>query len=281
MKTRRWSFRCGLFILQCIGRLPYRRSLGKGLGLLIYVILGSRRKVVHHNLVLAMPELSSLRHTAIAKANFIGFGQMVLDMLWALSATEEDIKRLVRINGTLPATCILLAPHFMGLDLALLRTSIEFKPNCVGYHYRRLKNNFWNEVIEVLRARFDAVGFDRLQKNSMLQLLRHSQKGNPITYSPDIAPNKRAKDTYFVPFMAQSQVATTASIIRLKKMAKGPLIPLIVDLDETGYTLHILPPIDDDSDTDTEAAVVYINQIIGKWATKKPENYYWFHRRFK
>lgn len=281
MKFRRLLFYSGLFILKAIGKLPGRRYGGKALGLLTYSVYRSRRCVVQNNLRIAMPELSDAQRNTVMRNHFIGLGKMVFDMLWALSASEEDIKNFIKMEGHLPSSCILMAPHFLGMELALLRISIDVKPNYMGYHYRRLKNNFWDEVIDKLRSRFDAVGFDRLQKNSLLKLVRHCKKGNVVTYSPDIAPSKHAKDTMIVPFMGEQQVATTGSIIRLKKMANAPLVPLIIQQRANGYVLKFLPPMDEDLCNDMKAAVIRMNEIIGEGIAKKPENYYWLHRRFK
>lgn len=271
----------GLAWVKWVGQLPCRRFISHLVGRLAYYILKKRRQVVLTNLQLAMPALPAAQKKRIAQRHFVEFSRVLFDNLWGLSASESDIKKYVRLQGQLPDSGVLLSPHFLGMELTLLRLSLEYRPKRVGFHYRQLNNPFWDKVVNQLRCRFGAIGFNRLAKKHTLQMVRHLQGGEITTFSPDIAPNKRAKDTVYVPFMAQDKVATSASVLRLKKLTQTPIVPLIICLEADGYVVHLLPPLAEKDCTSLPTIATKINQIIGEWAQQQPENYYWLHRRFK
>ena len=58
------------------------------------------------------------------------------------------------------------------------------------------------------------------------------------------------------------------------------IIPVRND-DGSGYTLEIMPPLENFPTEDNIADVTRINQELEKAISRKPEQYMWLHRRFK
>ena len=107
--------------------------IGSGFGRLLHWVIVPRRKVVLTNLRLCFPELSEAERRALAKRHFAVTGRSMLERGLAWWASAERLRATVRIDGlehlqALKAAgrpVLLLAPHFVGLDMAGTRLSLE------------------------------------------------------------------------------------------------------------------------------------------------------------
>ena len=62
---------------------------------------------------------------------------------------------------------------------------------------------------------------------------------------------------------------------------KVPVVPVIAFYKEKGVVAQLLPPLPDFPSGAEEEDTKRVNALIGEWVEKRPENYYWLHRRFK
>ena len=271
-----------LRLLAFCGRLPKRRALGVAFGRLAFFVMQRRRKIAAQNLRAVFPELSFAARARLLRQHFAALGISFMDSLWALSANKAEICRLVRVEGEVKAPCILFAPHFLGLDICLLRLAcLPGKPP-VAYYYKPMHNAFWRGVIDRLRQRFGARGYSAVSKTALLASLRQLRRSNGmLCYLPDIDPKLR-KSVVFVPFLGVERAATTIGLSRLAKMTNAPVVPTIICRQADGYVLRLLPPLPDFPGTASGVDnAKRMNEFIGEWVKKQPENYFWLHRRFK
>ena len=112
--------------------------LGNALGLLLYVAIFPRRRVVRTNLRLAFPELGQTERERMARRLFANLGRTLLErgLLWW--APRARLERLIRVEGeervrallAAGRPVILMAPHFVGLDMGGTRvTMVEGDPS--------------------------------------------------------------------------------------------------------------------------------------------------------
>ena len=100
--------------------LPIRWAVGSAIGSILYVLVGSRRRVVHRNLELCFPEKSKAERKQIARQTFRNAGRGVLSWGFGLFASQRRIDREVEWKGRdsfqsfikLKRPVILLCPHF-------------------------------------------------------------------------------------------------------------------------------------------------------------------------
>lgn len=276
---QRFAHRCGLLCLSLAGRLPARRKIGAALGLLALLCMRSRRRIAGINLRLTHPQLSSEQRRRLRRRHFIALGQWMMDNLWALTASRREIKNYVRLEGDAPPSCLLLVPHFLGLEPMLLRLDLHM-PAPPAYYYKPMHSGFWNAVLLHLRQRFGSVGFSTDSRYSLLPVVRHCRNGGALCYLPDIDPRMR-KSTVYVPFMGVAQAATTTSVARLAAAANLPVVPCIVCRTAEGYRCRLLPPLENFPSGDEVADARRVNALVEEWVREMPENYFWLHRRFK
>jgi len=274
----------GLFWLLHWLPLSVLSRIGEVFGLLLYLVVVPRRRVALTNLRLCFPELSVTERRALARRHFAVTGRSMLERGLAWWASPERMRRLVRIDGlerldALRAAgrpVILLTPHFVGLDVAGTRLSLE--GNFVSV-YAQQKNKVFDRWLHHGRSRF----------NDQLLLSRHDgvratvkamKAGRPLYYLPDLDYGR--KESIFVPFFGVP-AATITGLPRLARLAGAVVMPCVVRIlpGGAGYVLTLGEPWQDYPSDDVEADTRRMNVWLEGVVRTMPEQYYWVHRRFK
>jgi KDO2-lipid IV(A) lauroyltransferase len=90
------------------------------------------------------------------------------------------------------------------------------------------------------------------------------------------------KEPLFAPFMG-IMTATNVATSRLAKISRAPVVPFAIfrRRDGKGYDLEFQPALDDFPSGDDLTDATRINRIFEEWIRRQPEDYFWFHKRFK
>lgn len=264
--------------------LPALAALGRGFGLLLYPFARWRRHVVMTNLRLCFPELDETARRRLARQHFALLGHSLLErgLLWWASA--ERLKEIVRIDGLQHLRraqeegrpVILLAPHFLGLDMAGTRLTLEI--NAVSI-YARQKNAVFDRWAYHGRSRFgDQLLLSRSE--GVRSTVKAMKSGRPFYYLPDLDYGR--KESIFVPFFGVP-AATISGLPRLARLANAAVLPCVARMQPGGggCVLEIGAPWTDFPGDDVEADVRRMNTWLEGVIRTMPAQYYWVHRRFK
>jgi KDO2-lipid IV(A) lauroyltransferase len=260
--------------------LPAQAALGRLLGRLLFRFGHERRHVTLTNLGLCFPALSEAEKSALARRHLEMFGRSFLErgLLWW--ASPQRIRRHVRIAGgeRLAALkdrpLILLVPHFVGLDAAWTRLSMDYDMSGI---YANQKNPVFNAALHKGRARFgNAVMLSR--QDGMRRGIKAIKSGYPFFYLPDM--DYGARDTIFVPFFGV-QAATITGLSRLARLTGATVLPVIARITDDGYVIEIGTAWQDFPGTDIETDTRRMNAFIENEVRGMPEQYFWLHKRFK
>ena len=276
--------RVALGLLWLLRLLPLRvlAPLGRGLGLLYYLLGRMRRNVALTNLGLCFPRWSESERRRVARAHFQAIGRAVLEegILWWSS--KERIQRLVRVEGIehLEAErgrpLIALAPHFIGLDMGGTRLATEWS-GC--NMYRRQSNPLMDRMLLRGRTRFlPQRMFSR--RDGIRPLVRAMREGLPFHYSPD--QDYGPRDSIFVPFFGVP-AATITGVSRIARLARAAVVPVVTRQlpGASGYVVTFYPAWSDFPTGDEERDARRVNEFIEQRVLEMPEQYLWVHRRFK
>ena len=264
--------------------LPVLSRIGSAFGVLLYVLVPSRRKIALINLRLCFPELSEAERRALARRHFAITGRSMLERGLAWWASAERMRALVRIDGlerlaALKAAgrpVILLTPHFVGLDMAGTRLSLEGDFVSV---YAPQKNKIFDRWLHHGRSRFN----DQLllaRNDGVRATVKAMKAGRPLYYLPDLDYGR--KESIFVPFFGVP-AATITGLPRLARLAGAAVMPCVVRIlpGGAGYVLTLGEPWQDYPSDDVEADTRRMNVWLEGVVRTMPEQYYWVHRRFK
>lgn len=269
-------------LLWLVSRLPFPllAGCGRGLGRLLYAVGRERRRVTLINLGLCFPTLTASEKSALARRHFALFGRSFLErgLLWW--SRPERIRRHVRLEGRehLDALqgkpVILLVPHFLGLDAAWTRLSMEYEMAGI---YANQKNPVFNALLFRGRARFGQP-LMLSRQDGVRRGIKAIKAGLPFFYLPDLDYGPR--DAIFVPFFGVP-AATITGLSRLARLTGAKIVPVIAQMTPDGYRITIAAPWQEFPGESIEADTRRMNAFIEAEVRKMPEQYYWLHKRFK
>ncbi len=271
-----------LLLLWCLRWLPPRwvASMGRGLGNLLFH--WGRKRVTLINLKLCFPDKTDAEREQIARGVFRNLGRSTLELgrLWyaPVERALDNVKLVDRHfmdawHGKAPV--IVLAPHFVGLDMGGACFSKEYPD--VFSMYSEQKNKVFDRALRSARKRFsDATLITRQQGlRPVLKCLKGKQ---PFYYLPDM--DFGAKDAVFVDFFGV-KTATVTAMARLAEITGAKVIPLVTRQTDEGYEARFYPAWENFPSGDAEADARRMNAFLEERILEMPDQYFWVHKRFK
>jgi KDO2-lipid IV(A) lauroyltransferase len=276
--------RLGLACIWLLHFLPLAvlSRFGGALGTLLYFAAAPRRRVVLLNLQFCFPELSGAERRALARGHFRAFARSVFEhgILWW--GSKARVLSLVRIEGLEHWRALdgkpvmLLAPHFVGLDMGGIRLAAEYRLNSV---YSRTKDEVFDRLLIHGRTRFGQTTLFARQDGirPMVKTLKH---GEPFYYLPDM--DLGIRDSVFAPFFGKP-AATITGLSRIAQLAGAAIVPCVTRQlpGGAGYVVRLYPAWEKFPSGDLEADAKRMNLFIEERVREMPEQYYWLHKRFK
>lgn len=285
LHPKTWPTWIGLGIFRLIIMLPYRRIMqaGRGIGRIIWHLLPKKRRhVLNRNLERCFPQLSGAQRNQLAQQHIEAMGQGFLEVALAWWGKDRALETLAHLEGlqhlknaqALGKGVILLSAHFTSLEIGgrLLALNTPFH-----VMYRPSDN----AAIEFLMQRNRTHHFENaIRKDDIKGLIRSLRQGHAIWYAPDQSSGKN--NSVFAPFFG-IETATNTATARLVKLTGAPVVPFLPlrRKDGSGYDLTIFPALEDFPAGDERQDARRINAIFEAWARQQPQDYFWFHRRFK
>ena len=277
------SSRAGIVFMQMLALLPlsWIRALGVMLGWLLYVLVGSRRRVVQTNLSLCFPERSEAERRQLAQQTFIYFAQAWLDRSWLWHAPRHWVQRRVRLTGAVQELAgnepaVVFCPHFVGLDAAWAAVVLQV-PRPSTTIYTDQSNKLVDEWILRGRQRF---GYLRLfgRVDGIKPIVAALREGQPLYLLPDM--DFGPEDSVFVPFYG-IPTATVPSLPRFARLGRAKVVPLLPRITAAGYEVQVLPAWENYPGDDPVADTARMNACLQDYIATMPAQYYWVHKRFK
>ena len=261
--------------------LPVLRMLGAILGLLLYVLIASRRRVVCTNLRLCFPAWSPARVRWLSIQVFIRVTQSWLDRGWLWHGREDLVRQRLQVTGALDALAdnqptVIFAPHFVGLDAGWTALTQQISRRFTTI-YTDQSNRIADAWILQGRQRFGSCRlFGRIE--GVKPILEGLRKGQPLYLLPDM--NFGPHESVFVPFYGVP-AATVPSLSRFAKLGRAKVVPVLTRMTRSGYTIEVLPAWSDYPTGDLLADTALMNTRLQDYINTMPEQYYWVHKRFK
>ena len=276
--------RIGVFILWLLHFLPFRIlvGIGRGLGLLLYLLATERRRVADINLRLCFPQLNETQRAHLIRNHFIMFGRGLIERTLLWWGSREQICSLIRVEGVehfearKGQPTILLTPHFVGMDVGGSWIAQHTDTVCM---YANQKNVYLTELLLKMRIRF---GKQRLysRQQGLRPILKGMREGMPFIYPPD--QDQGVRDGAFIPFFGVP-AATMTSVPRIAQITGAKVVPSITRLlpGGEGYVLTFYPAWENYPSGDDIADTRRMNEFIEQRVLEMPEQYFWLHKRFK
>ena len=274
--------------------LPLRWQfwLGRKLGILIYTIVGSRRRDTLINLKLAFPEKPEVERELMAKQVFVNQGIGVFETLCAWfrpnvftrTVSISGLQHLVNAQNEGRAV-ILLGAHYTMLDLGGMLCT-QFFP--MDGMYRPQNNALLDWFIYNGRT---SILSKQISNRDMRSLVSSLKKGRVIWYSPD--QDYGLKQGVMAPFFGVPAATLTATrrLATLGNKEHPPAVMALHTYRQTPdnlprgkrphYHLTITPELENYPSDNEVADATRVNEVLESLIRIDPTQWMWFHRRFK
>jgi KDO2-lipid IV(A) lauroyltransferase len=286
LHPRRWYAWPVLALMLIMSWAPSRVLwvLGICLGSIASWFPTSNRRFAERNIELCFPEKSPVERHQLVKRHFQLSGVAILGLSVAWFAPRWRLERFISMQGqqyldeaqASSKKVILLAPHFIGLDIGGARLAGIRERRFVSMY--RTSRDPLLEYLFSRRGRFGALIVERMA--SLKPIIRAIREGQGFYYLPDQDMGERA--SVFAPFFG-IPAATVTILSRLAETTNAAVLPCITRIlpGGRGYELRIYPPLENFPTADPMADAERMNREIETWVREMPDQYMWSYRRFK
>ncbi len=187
-------------ILWCISILPFRflYVLSDFIFIIIYYIVGYRKKLVRNNIKITLPHLSDKERLEVEKKSFRHMCDMFLEMIKTMTISESDMnKRYVFSNLKLfkeveqeKKSIALMIAHYASYEWVI---SMNSKMKYKGYAiYKRLNNPYFDKLVRKIRTKFKA---NLITTKATIPTIEENHKNNVLSvygFASDQSPRLSA-----------------------------------------------------------------------------------------
>ena len=254
--------------------------------IILYHIVGYRKKTVTKNLRLVFPEKSENEIAAIRKKFYRHLCDMFLEMAKTMTISEAELKKRFKIKNpeefkrleSLNKSIILIFGHYASWEWSIvIQHYINFKGLAV---YKPLANKHFDRLVKNIRSKFNT---DLIStKETINTINEHEAQGiKTITgFLSDQSP-RLTKDVYWGEFMGikvpcftgaerlAKKLDLTTAYLKVNKVKRGYYEAEVITLAENPKNYK-----------DYELTDMFLRQVE-KQIYEAPEYYFWTHKRWK
>jgi len=260
---------------------PLIRFKGAMLGELLFWLVGRRRNIGLRNLELCFPQWSAAERRRVLRRHFREMASSLLGYSILMFGSARRIQKLIRLEGlehykaaAAQGSVIMLAPHFLSLDYAGIRHTIDYSGASM---YSAQRIGAFDSLLLRARTRFNN---PRLiaRHEGIRPCIRALKDGLNFYYLPD--QDLGPRESILAPFFGIN-TATVPALSRLTQLSNARVVPMVAEMGWFGFTLRYYPVWENFPGESVEADTARMNAFIEDRIREIPSQYYWLHRRFK
>jgi len=263
-------------------------ALGKALGTIAYAADARHRRIVRRNLRFAFPEWPRSRVDQVSRRVFQNVGITALEILQMLFLSREDILRMVRTRGhenlhkalEHPKGAIMITAHLGNWEMAY-QLGVCYVDRPVEAVARPIQPAFLDRFLTRFRTRFGSTIIKK--KRALPAMARTLFKGNILGLLVDqgVNPSEGVEVSFF-----GRRVLATPAVALLARRYGSPVFPIYCVREPDNQLLTFMePPLPLVKTRDQRADIVQNTQIMMDTFEKAirayPEQWFWFHKRWK
>lgn len=254
--------------------------------LLIYYVVGYRRKIVRMNLTNSFPEKSIKELRSIEFRFYRYFTDLVFEMLKLLTMStkqklahcsmDTESQLLFKDLYSKGRSGIVVFGHYGNWEYCSsgLPLQIEFKPYIV---YHPLTNTYFNRLMSHLRTSTGCKLYT--MAGTLKGMIENRDELNMTAFLSDQAP--RRKGAYWSKFLNQETAVHSGSEKIAQKLKMAVLYGSLERVKRGTYIFHVQLICEDASKTQVGEITENHLRLLEKDIRNAPEYWLWTHRRWK
>ncbi len=275
-------------ILWIISILPFRLLylFSDGVYILIYYIVGYRKKVVNDNLRLVFPNKSDDEINKIRKKFYHHLCDMFLEMAKTMTISENELKKRFKIKNpeefkrleSLNKSIILIFGHYASWEWSIvIQNYINFKGLAV---YKKLANSHFDKLVRNIRSKFDTALISTKETIGYINELEKNNIKSITGFISDQSP-KVTNDVYWHEFMGINVPCFTGAERLAKKLDFTTAYLKVIKVKRGYYEAEIITLAENSLEyPDYQLTNMFLHEVE-KQIHEAPEYYFWTHKRWK
>ncbi|MFB9076340.1 lysophospholipid acyltransferase family protein [Flavobacterium procerum] len=254
--------------------------------LLIYRIIGYRKKVVRENLALTLPHLSDAERKEIEKKFYKHMCDMFLEMIKTMSISPEEMEKrfhvtnieLVQDYAKKGKSIILVASHYASYEW-LLTTNPKLGFQGVAV-YKRLANRYFDDLVRKIRTKYKT---EMVETRKAIPTMAQNQRDGKLSLYGLASDQSPKLDRIFhtMKFMGIEVPVHTGAEMLAKKYDLSVISVEVRKVKRGYYEATFVTIADNPKDyPDFEITEKYLKDVE-KQIYEAPEFYLWTHKRWK
>ena len=279
-------------IIAVVRFMPDRlvRACGTAIGLTFYTVDRAHRRIAQQNLATAFPVRSPVERRAIARAAFVHFGRLLMELLKFSTLSRDQMLARVEFDGDDRARAayaqgrgvLFVTGHFGFWELQALVHALRIEP--VAVLGRAVDNPHLNALLEEIRERTGNTVIYR--KGTIRRVMRTLEANHGVAVLID--QHIMSRDAIYVDFFEQP-AATTSAVAALALRTGAVVVPVFaLPLGGGRYRLiyehPVEPPRLRDGQADEQSIREFTQRctdVLEMYVRRHPELWLWMHRRWR
>jgi Kdo2-lipid IVA lauroyltransferase/acyltransferase len=275
-------------ILWLISILPFRilYLVSDGFYILLYYVIGYRKKVVTNNLKLVFPDKTEKEIHYTRKKFYKHLCDMFLEMAKTMTISKKELKKRFKLLNpeafkrleALDKSIILMYGHYASWEWSIqLQNDISFKGLGV---YKRLANKYFDKLARNIRSKYNTELIST--KETISTITENQQKGiKSITaFISDQSP-RLTNEVYWSSFMGIETPCFTGAERLAKNLDLSIAYLKIKKVKRGYYEAEIITLAENANDYENYKLTDMFLSEVEKQIYEAPEYYFWTHKRWK
>lgn len=266
---------------------PVLYALADVVYVLLYYIIGYRKKVVYTNLRNAFPEKTEAEIEQIAKSFYRNLSDMLLETFKMLTISGEELKKRIWFRNKQQyfelkekgcKGLIVVLSHQFNWEWSNPGTSLHLQGLKIQGLYKRLSNPYFEPFIYKMRTRF---GTNMIPVELTLrEMLRNSKEFSVTAFIGDQTPSD-VKNAYWTSFLHQDTPVFKGTEQVARKLGMAVLFARIIKTGRGFYEVEQELLTTDVSSLKEDELTEMHTRRLEEVIRQDPASWLWSHRRWK
>lgn len=257
--------------------------------LLIYYVVGYRRKIVRKNLTNSFPEKSQNEIISIERKFYHFFCDLIFETIKEITISDKEFSKRViyvnpeRVDNLLRErqSIIIMTAHYGNWEWASYFSAYLNQFGFFSFQiYKKLNNKKVDKIVYDIRSRFGAVN---IEKNELLRkIIRNKTEGKVGLYGmvADQSPNMN-NIAFRMEFLNQDTAVMNGSEQLAMKFG-FPVYYLHINRPKRGqYVFDLVPICEDPINSEKNEITTTYFKMLEETIRSRPELWLWSHNRWK
>jgi KDO2-lipid IV(A) lauroyltransferase len=274
--------------LWCISMLPFKALylFSDFIYLIVYYVIGYRKKTVRENLALALPHLSYQERLDIEKKSFRHLCDMFLEMIKTMTISKKEISKRftftnLEVYKKLEAkekSISMMMAHYASYEWAIsLNANVTYSGFAI---YKKIANPYFDKLVRNIRSRFKATLITTKETIPLIIKNKMSNELSIFGFASDQSP-KVESAFHWQKFMGIEVPVHTGAEMLSKKYDMNIIFLKVKKVNRGYYEASFEILSENVNEVPNYEITDKFLKLVEQQIYEAPEYYLWTHKRWK